>query len=118
MSCFIFSSRRRHSRFALVTGVQTWALPICRNGRGVQRTGRGRGDNGLLKAWPANLAATSAGFATPDGKSHAGIAIDVVVPGADQLLSAAAHAAAVGRPGGAPGTRTGDRTSTRLNSSH
>src|SRR3546814_4479639 len=94
------------------------ALSGGRNGRGEQRTGRGRGDNGLLKAWPANLAATSAGFATPDGKSHAGIAIDVVVPGAVQLLSAAAHAAAVGRPGGAPGTRTGDRTSTRLNSSH
>src|SRR3546814_3693764 len=25
-----FSSRRRQSRCALVTGVQTWALPICR----------------------------------------------------------------------------------------
>src|SRR3546814_7764102 len=28
--CFFFlSSRRRHTRFALVTGVQTCALPIC-----------------------------------------------------------------------------------------
>src|SRR3546814_13073379 len=27
--CFIFSSRRRHTRGALVTGVQTCALPIC-----------------------------------------------------------------------------------------
>src|SRR3546814_2452968 len=26
--CFFFSSRRRHTRCALVTGVQTWALPI------------------------------------------------------------------------------------------
>src|SRR3546814_6627158 len=26
--CFFFSSRRRHTRFALVTGVQTCALPI------------------------------------------------------------------------------------------
>src|SRR3546814_5318053 len=26
---FIFSSRRRHTRCALVTGVQTCALPIC-----------------------------------------------------------------------------------------
>src|SRR3546814_15775366 len=25
---FLFSSRRRHTRGALVTGVQTWALPI------------------------------------------------------------------------------------------
>src|SRR3546814_721478 len=28
---FFFSSRRRHTRCALVTGVQTCALPICRN---------------------------------------------------------------------------------------
>src|SRR3546814_2240048 len=26
---FFFSSRRRHTRCAVVTGVQTWALPIC-----------------------------------------------------------------------------------------
>src|SRR3546814_8446962 len=29
--CFFFSSRRRHTRCALVTVVQTCALPICRN---------------------------------------------------------------------------------------
>src|SRR3546814_11412356 len=29
---FLFSSRRRHTRCALVTGVQTCALPICRGG--------------------------------------------------------------------------------------
>src|SRR3546814_5599541 len=28
MVCFFFSSRRRHTRCALVTGVQTCALPI------------------------------------------------------------------------------------------
>src|SRR3546814_9870744 len=27
--CFVFSSRRRHTICALVTGVQTCALPIC-----------------------------------------------------------------------------------------
>src|SRR3546814_9695705 len=27
--CFFFSSRRRHTRCALLTGVQTCALPIC-----------------------------------------------------------------------------------------
>src|SRR3546814_2453104 len=37
---FFFSSRRRHTRCALVTGVQTCALPI---------SGRARG--GLLMAW-------------------------------------------------------------------
>src|SRR3546814_5427795 len=29
---FLFSSRRRHTRCALVTGVQTCALPICQIG--------------------------------------------------------------------------------------
>src|SRR3546814_4115035 len=28
-ACFFFSSRRRHTSCALVTGVQTCALPIC-----------------------------------------------------------------------------------------
>src|SRR3546814_8359357 len=30
---FVFSSRRRHTRCALVTGVQTCALPICCSSR-------------------------------------------------------------------------------------
>src|SRR3546814_1254055 len=30
MLCFLFSSRRRHTRCALVTGVQTCALPVLR----------------------------------------------------------------------------------------
>src|SRR3546814_6960688 len=33
MYCFFFSSRRRHTRCALVTGVQTCALPIYAEGR-------------------------------------------------------------------------------------
>src|SRR3546814_16090030 len=32
---FFFSSRRRHTRCALVTGVQTCALPICLDNRAV-----------------------------------------------------------------------------------
>src|SRR3546814_20337481 len=35
--CFFFSSRRRHTRCALVTGVQTCALPICLIPRHPQR---------------------------------------------------------------------------------
>src|SRR3546814_1838189 len=31
--CLFFSSRRRHTRCALVTGVQTCALPICLTAR-------------------------------------------------------------------------------------
>src|SRR3546814_10505727 len=33
-----FSSRRRHTRCALVTGVQTCALPICRQGLATTRS--------------------------------------------------------------------------------
>src|SRR3546814_10275251 len=33
LSVFFFSSRRRHTRCALVTGVQTCALPISASGR-------------------------------------------------------------------------------------
>src|SRR3546814_355388 len=48
--CFFFSSRRRHTRCALVTGVQTCALPICEsvNVRHPERT-----DilDALLPAW-------------------------------------------------------------------
>src|SRR3546814_7291357 len=49
MLCFFFSSRRRHTRCALVTGVQTCALPISRRRRQGRRwlphalPGRGEG---------------------------------------------------------------------------
>src|SRR3546814_14255193 len=36
-SVFFFSSRRRHTRCALVTGVQTCALPICARAQGRER---------------------------------------------------------------------------------
>src|SRR3546814_5843395 len=43
LCCFFFSSRRRHTRCALVTGVQTCALPIYRItvGEVVRRTEEG-----------------------------------------------------------------------------
>src|SRR3546814_5109265 len=34
LSCIFFSSRRRHTRCALVTGVQTCALPFCASAHG------------------------------------------------------------------------------------
>src|SRR3546814_5267505 len=36
---FFFSSRRRHTRCALVTGVQTCALPICKTAGPFRRKG-------------------------------------------------------------------------------
>src|SRR3546814_16845940 len=45
MFVFFFSSRRRHTRCALVTGVQTCALPICFETR-TPSPRRGEGLNG------------------------------------------------------------------------
>src|SRR3546814_5168126 len=39
--CFVFSSRRRHTRCALVTGVQTCALPILTIALGLLAHGQG-----------------------------------------------------------------------------
>src|SRR3546814_20246777 len=38
--CFFFSSRRRHTRCALVTGVQTCALPISQLERTIRKSAR------------------------------------------------------------------------------
>src|SRR3546814_17327363 len=43
---FFFSSRRRHTRCALVTGVQTCALPICPSARAVSRDRQPAGTDG------------------------------------------------------------------------
>src|SRR3546814_12994854 len=37
VSCVVLSSRRRHTRCALVTGVQTCALPICWDAQSLDR---------------------------------------------------------------------------------
>src|SRR3546814_7102948 len=50
---FFFSSRRRHTRCALVTGVQTCALPICPM---TNRTGARDGDLGGGES-PADVSA-------------------------------------------------------------
>src|SRR3546814_4977077 len=60
---FFFSSRRRHTRCALVTGVQTCALPI--SGR-LGHAGRGRRRAGPRPACDGT-AATDAGRPRPTG---------------------------------------------------
>src|SRR3546814_7201113 len=45
---FFFSSRRRHTRCALVTGVQTCALPILGLGEGLAAVGGGIENLGLV----------------------------------------------------------------------
>src|SRR3546814_2837276 len=57
--CFFFSSRSRHTSCALVTGVQTCALPIC----GVDAAVVVEGDPFLLRQAVANLLDNAIDFA-------------------------------------------------------
>src|ERR1044071_2526515 len=52
---FIFSSRRRHTRYPLVTRVQTCALPICYPEVNSVVTQVGRPDDGTDPKGPNNL---------------------------------------------------------------
>src|SRR3546814_17993415 len=50
MVCFFFSSRRRHTRCALVTGVQTCALPISSSASRANRSAGKRSRSGASKS--------------------------------------------------------------------
>src|SRR3546814_1203728 len=66
---FLFSSRIRHTRCALVTGVQTCALPICEHAVQPPLTGVSEGDfgpteEGFIRLWytgPRNQTPREAG---------------------------------------------------------
>src|SRR3546814_15458194 len=67
---FFFSSRRRHTRCALVTGVQTCALPISAAGddRGGRRQGRGAAWGGTMThAYAPPAKARKPGWTAPAG---------------------------------------------------
>src|SRR3546814_18138314 len=80
--CFFFSSRRRHTSCALVTGVQTCALPICRRVRLFHGGGRraaarhpppGKGEQarrGLRRLRCRRLAAGVQGLHPADDGGH------------------------------------------------
>src|SRR3546814_10071249 len=119
MFIFFFSSRRRHTRCALVTGVQTCALPISRDpaflsiaewqGRTVLTpTGQAMAADlaaGKAKPWPFGSRLLSDG---PDGKGGALVLLRTTADPAGPLLVAKNTVQGMGQ----------DRTSTRLNSSH
>src|SRR3546814_20832144 len=87
-----FSSRRRHTRCALVTGVQTCALPIWAGGIGDHRHGRDRREAGdavgsvFLDGVDVGGADDLVGFfpARPDETAHA--ADRLVVLRLDRIL--------------------------------
>src|SRR3546814_1530270 len=116
---FFFSSRRRHTRCALVTGVQTCALPICGGAGGVAAAG-GIGARRARRGRARRYRAGRGGGARPRLRPRRGGALLLVRP---PVLAGDLPAAGGAGPGGAAQGRTGespalDRKSTRLNSSH
>src|SRR3546814_2834760 len=112
---FFFSSRRRHTRCALVTGVQTCALPICGSATAE--------DSDTLTALIRSLTLVETGTdrfqtALPVEKWQRLFGGEIFA----QALTAASHTVAADRiPHSIHGhfLRPGrDRKSTRLNSSH
>src|SRR3546814_1940356 len=91
---FFFSSRRRHTRCALVTGVQTCALPIYALGQRDPAAERRSEQDGERQGEAVDQAGQRQEYPRQVGKARA-------------------------RGGEAHGlSLTGDRKSTRLNSSH
>src|SRR3546814_6840992 len=109
---FFFSSRRRHTRCALVTVVRTCALPICFGGFNFLRPGFGE----------ANAVSRTSGASKAAGRRRMGDSFD----GKGSTLASPAQAysrEAGGRQQDLPAASGGyvrcrDRKSTRLNSSH
>src|SRR3546814_10593009 len=105
--CFFFSSRRRHTRCALVTGVQTCALPISHLlvmtatpiPRTLQLANHGEMDVSQIDEMPPGRTPVDTRVVSVDR-------LDEVVGGLDRHLATGAQAYWV------------DRKSTRLNSSH
>src|SRR3546814_2023578 len=129
--CFFFSSRRRHTRCALVTGVQTCALPISMIAEEAARAVPGvtNSEGGGAATGRSQMAlATSHGFAGAyAGTSHSTWASVLAGTGADMQRDHASHSVrhiVDLDDADAVGTRAGrravarDRKSTRLNSSH
>src|SRR3546814_928572 len=85
---FFFSSRRRHTRCALVTGVQTCALPIYPDDDAIGGGGGGRGlvqgefeGHGSLWVSGKRMAAHAASERWNPGASMAGMNESSQVPG-------------------------------------
>src|SRR3546814_7624185 len=113
-TCFFFSSRRRHTRCALVTGVQTCALPISSHKlRAADLVARRLHEAGCRFAFgmPGGEVLTLV-----DALEAAGIRFVL----AKHETAAGFMAEGVWQCTGAPGilVATVDRKSTRLNSSH
>src|SRR3546814_5982079 len=87
VSSFFFSSRRRHTRCALVTGVQTCALPISAvRDRPVSHYGRDRTDDqyrGLRRSAVASPAGAISGRPSGGGRARRRRSCDLQSAGGD-----------------------------------
>src|SRR3546814_3256857 len=101
---FFFPSRRRHTRCALVTGVQTCALPISPAGIAEARADVARRFPGL-----ANAPLLGGRVCQYENSSNGDYLIDRF-PGQERVWLVGG--------GSGHGFKNGDRKSTRLNSSH
>src|SRR3546814_966488 len=138
---FFFSSRRRHTRCALVTGVQTCALPICgtidgarfgiilSGGGSVDNAGAIGGEVGgvviqsQFDGEDAGLTGTLTNSGTISGGIEAGVQFSAGLASVVVDNSGAIDGAPIGLGHGTDGTMAltnsgTDRTRTRLNSSH
>src|SRR3546814_7989003 len=121
--CFFFSSRRRHTRCALVTGVQTCALPIC-----WYRSDHEWGEGLMLRARYSSLSIIGSGERLSKPRTNLSFSEDMIfASGRPILLLPEAWPAerlprhlVIGWNGSAEATRAvaKDRKSTRLNPSH
>src|SRR3546814_5059785 len=107
---FFFSSRRRHTRCALVTGVQTCALPICFGGLApMVAVWQGKCRNDALPRWKDFAIEDFVGW-------HRYVALSDLEPDGDPRFRIFGSGVAEILGGELTGKR--DRKRTRLHSSH
>src|SRR3546814_12909517 len=103
---FFFASRRRHTICALVTGVQTCALPIFVDPDDADSIDDVGGDGCVHAEAPVSMTASSASTPLPAGRTRSGL-ISIVstvsaLAAASALSVAIARAAAATSAAGAP----------------
>src|SRR3546814_4987298 len=118
---FFFSSKRRHTRCALVTGVQTCALPICwENDDETERLDvkvKVSDVDESADGAASNFRSVTRGMSGADvDRAMAGVKEKAASEGKLDTAGKKAADAIVGSASGSAGIQ--DRKSTRLNSSH
>src|SRR3546814_1292804 len=120
---FFFSSRRRHTRCALVTGVQTCALPICSahvservrpNGQVIELRGQPLPGGGYVSTYTDISEYKRVEQALRVANETLEARVEQRTHELAEALSAQAHA----RQDADSANESKDRKSTRLNSSH